>query len=121
MSHFYGTIQGSRGKATRAGTPSSGLFTETASYDGCVEVTLTVRDGVDWAHVCLKPWRGTGVHRSIYDGPVGGPQGTGDFDKALRCRTCVDFKNWQSYIDGSGSDRRTGAPLGNTDQAEQGE
>lgn len=38
MSHFYASIQGSRGKATRQGTASSGICGHIRSWDAGVEV-----------------------------------------------------------------------------------
>lgn len=75
MSHFYAIIQGSRGRATRCGTRQSGMVTQAASWSGSVRVSLTERDGVDWAYVTLEPWHGTGDSRVIYDGPVSGAGG----------------------------------------------
>lgn len=73
MSHFYGTLQGSRGEATRCGTKSSGISTYTASYAGCVFASVQLNsDGVDWARVSLEKWQGNGVYMPLYDGPVGG-------------------------------------------------
>lgn len=38
MSHFYGTVQGNRGEATRGGSKNSGMDTATASWEGSVQV-----------------------------------------------------------------------------------
>ena len=70
MAHFYGTVRGSRGTASRLGTARAGLHTVAASHDGSVQVVLYVRDGVDHARVSHETWRGAGVSRLIYDGPI---------------------------------------------------
>lgn len=72
MAHFYGTIQGSRGRASRLGHRTDGLTTTAASYEGAVQVYLYERDGVDFAAVSLMKWRGAGTERVLYDGPVSG-------------------------------------------------
>lgn len=60
MSHFYGTLQGSRGQATRCGTRSSGVVTEAAGWKGCVETYVFEKDGLDMFEVRLKPWQYSG-------------------------------------------------------------
>jgi hypothetical protein len=72
VAHFYGTVQGARGEASRLGNKASGLQAIAASYSGAVEVELQHRDGVDYARVCLRPWMGEGVDRVLFDGPVSG-------------------------------------------------
>lgn len=74
MSHFYGTLQGNRGEATRCGSKSSGVVTYAASWQGAVRVQLYYDEatGKDMASVELVPWRGVGAYQTIYDGPVGG-------------------------------------------------
>ena len=76
MAHFYGSLKGSRGEATRLGGKASGLTTYAASWAGAVRVTLYVNaDGVDCALVHLTRHHGEGTERVLYDGPVAG-QGT---------------------------------------------
>lgn len=72
MAHFYGTLQGARGEASRLGHKSSGLQTVAASWNGAVRVSLEHRDGKDYATVELRPWHGRGTSRVLYDGPVDG-------------------------------------------------
>jgi len=72
MAHFYGMLKGSRGRATRCGTRTSGMDTTAASWDGAVSVSLYERDGRDYARVALTPWHGRGTSRVLYDGPVNG-------------------------------------------------
>jgi len=78
MSHFYGTLKGSRGEATRCGTKKSGITTHTASWEGAVRVELYQKDGIDYAKVCLTKWRnGAGDYKLLYDGPVSGREQNG--------------------------------------------
>ena len=72
MAHFYGTLKGARGEASRLGTKSSGLRTVAASWQGAVDVWLYEKDGRDYASISLMPWRGAGKDVAIYDGPVDG-------------------------------------------------
>ena len=88
MSHFYGTPQGNRGEATRCGSRSSGLTTIAASWSGAVRIDLhhDEQTGQDIADVSLIPWRGSGVSRSLYHGPVDAP--TPSLDDSLG-RVCA--------------------------------
>lgn len=70
MSHFYGTLQGSRGQATRCGTRASGVTTVAASWAGAVECEVYERDGEDRVRVEFIPWQGNGTRRELYDGPI---------------------------------------------------
>jgi hypothetical protein len=73
MAHFYGTIKGGRGEASRLGHKSTGLQATAASYSGAVEVQLYAnKDGVDCAIISLIPWKGAGIHRMLFNGPVSG-------------------------------------------------
>lgn len=75
MSHFYGTMEGSRGKATRCGTKKSGMVSHTASYEGAIQVQLMERDGRDFAVVQIVPWHGSKTEAKVlYDGPVNGKE-----------------------------------------------
>ena len=62
MSHFYGTLQGNRGEATRAGTESSGLSTFAAGWQGAISVIVYVdpETEADMAEICLVPWESSG-------------------------------------------------------------
>lgn len=73
MSHFYGTMQGQAGEATRRGSRLSGLSMHSASWEGSVSVRLSEKDGVDYATVSLQSWKGKGVSLLLYDGPISGP------------------------------------------------
>jgi hypothetical protein len=71
MAHFYGTLQGNRGKATRCGTRASGVTTVAASYSGAVRCETYVNSvGRDCVRVNLVPWLGCGVTQALYDGPL---------------------------------------------------
>lgn len=71
MSHFYATAQGNRGIATRCGTKSSGMVTQTAGWKGCVQ-TLVWHDeesDTDRYEVSVIPWQGSGGQsRSLLSG-----------------------------------------------------
>lgn len=76
MSHFYGTLKGNRGEATRGGSKKSGIVSYTASWKGAVRVNLFFNEitGQDEANVSLVPWHGTGTIRPLYHGPVSGEE-----------------------------------------------
>jgi hypothetical protein len=71
MAHFYGTLQGNRGEASRLGTPNSGLDVTAASWQGAISVRLYARGDVDCATIRMRKWHGSGEDKLIYDGPVG--------------------------------------------------
>jgi hypothetical protein len=72
MSHFYGTLQGNRGEATRCGTVKTGMVTHCASWDGAVRCEAYVNGkGVDCVIVQRVPWKGRGTSELLYDGPIG--------------------------------------------------
>lgn len=72
MSHFYGTLQGSRGPASRCGTKKSGVVAVAASWAGAVR-TVVYQDeqGRDRYDISLIPWCGRGVSKLIAHGYVG--------------------------------------------------
>lgn len=75
MAHFYGTLQGNRGKGTRCGGNSSGMVTYCASWQGAVRCSAYVNlDGVDCVVVTLTQWQNAGASPPIvlYDGPIDG-------------------------------------------------
>ena len=76
MAHFYGTLQGNRGQASRLGTKNSGLSTVAASYQGSVYVDIVhdKKTGEDIVTVALHTWFGKGIYRELYCGPIGGPK-----------------------------------------------
>ena len=73
MSHFYGTLRGSRVEATRCGTKNSGIIVEAASWDGCVRISIrhNKETGKDEFHVMQTLWHGSGVSEKIASGIVG--------------------------------------------------
>lgn len=62
MAHFYGTLQGNRGKATRCGAKSSTLQTVAAGWGGAINTVVwhDLRTGQDMYRVELTPWQGSG-------------------------------------------------------------
>jgi len=73
MAHFYGTVEGGKGEATRCGTTNTGMRTVCASYTGSVRCWAYVKDGVDWVQVALDT--GKSPCRILYDGPISGKDG----------------------------------------------
>ncbi len=73
MSHFYGTLQGSRGQATRCGAKNSGLQTLAASWSGAIEVNIdhNEKTGEDYYRIYATPWHGQGDSFEIARGIVG--------------------------------------------------
>jgi hypothetical protein len=71
MSHFYGTVQGGRGEATRTGHKTTGLTTTAASWSGAIRVRLYHDNGVDCYIVEQESWRGRGVYEPIAEGVLG--------------------------------------------------
>ena len=71
MSHFYGTLEGSRGEATRCGTKDSGITTHAAGWNGAIRVNVYERDGVDYYRVTLQPWHNSGgQHVTLAEGKL---------------------------------------------------
>jgi len=61
MSRFYGTLQGSRGEATRCGTKDSGVETYAAGWSGAIRVKVYPgANGEDRYIVSLVPWQSSG-------------------------------------------------------------
>lgn len=72
MSHFYGTLNGSRGEATRCGTAGSGITTIAAGWGGAIRTTLYVdKEGQDAYRVEQIDWQGVGEYRVLAEGIVG--------------------------------------------------
>lgn len=72
MSHFYGTVQGNRGKESRGGSQASGVETHAASWKGAVRTVLFIDDqGRDCFRVEQVPWRGVGVYETLAEGVIG--------------------------------------------------
>ncbi len=72
MSHFYGTMQGSRGQATRCGTKSSGIEVVAAAWGGAIRTTLFVNEqGQDCYLVEQVAWQGVGEYKKLAEGVIG--------------------------------------------------
>ncbi len=72
MSHFYGTIKGTRGDSTRCGTKNSGMETFCASWAGAIRSFAYIdKEGVDCVIVEKVKWKGAGESVLLYDGPIG--------------------------------------------------
>jgi hypothetical protein len=71
VAHFYGVMEGNRGRVTRCGSKDSGLGVHAASWSGSVRVYLFVQGGANFVRVELAPWHGAGVSRELYHGPIG--------------------------------------------------
>ncbi|AKF14631.1 hypothetical protein AVJ28_gp62 [Mycobacterium phage Baee] len=56
MAHFYGTVQGQRGEASRLGSKNSGLDASASGWDVGCRVTISYEGGRD----VVRVWRTTG-------------------------------------------------------------
>ena len=76
MSHFYGTLQGSRGETTRCGTKKSGLVTYAASWSGAIRTHVWHDHQIkrDRYEVWESPWKGIGNSRLIERGTINDPE-----------------------------------------------
>lgn len=74
MAHFYGTLRGHRGRATRQGTVGSGIDAVAASYQGAVNAYAYRRgagdEARDYVRISFTPWQGAGLSAQVYDGPI---------------------------------------------------
>lgn len=70
MSKFYGTLQGSRGQATRCGHQQ--ITVQAASWKRAIQVQLSVdKDGIERFDVTMIQWQGVGDYQHICSGRVG--------------------------------------------------
>ena len=71
MSALYGTIEGTKGKATRCGHRE--LVTHSACWNGAVKVALQhdKKTNSTSYRVELVPWRGAGENRLLAEGKMG--------------------------------------------------
>lgn len=90
MSHFYGTLNGNRGEATRRGNKESGMLTFCASWNGAIRCHAYVKrnergEETDYVRISMTTWHGAGEVVLIYDGPIGKfhPDCLGDTIKGL--------------------------------------
>mgnify|MGYP001598349603 CR=1 FL=1 len=74
MAHFYGTVQGFRGEASRLGSLESGMEVYCASWNGAVrcKAWYNSKKKIDILTIELVPWQGNGVNKLLYEGPAGG-------------------------------------------------
>ena len=74
MAQFQADIEGTRGRASRLGTKTSGMLAVVRSWEGQVSVYLSHHDDVDHAYVTLEPHSSHGGSGRIvlYDGPCSG-------------------------------------------------
>jgi hypothetical protein len=56
MAHYFGEVQGTRGKATRLGTRSSGLRVTAASWSGAIRVELEHINGRERFLIVALDW-----------------------------------------------------------------
>ncbi len=75
MAHFYGTLSGNRGEATRCGTKKSGLVTYAAGWGGAIRVSVIQDEatGEDRFHITQERWHGAGIYEVIAEGVLGKP------------------------------------------------
>lgn|SRR5512143_1278688 len=73
MAHYYGTVQGGRGTASRLGHKTSGLVTTARTWTHTVTVALHYDEasGRDECSVCISANDGSKI-RSIYSGFLDG-------------------------------------------------
>lgn len=72
MSHFYGSIRGNRGAATRGGSKSSGFNATAASWSGAIETILFIDDkGRNCFRVEQIRHHGKGVIETLASGVIG--------------------------------------------------
>ena len=69
MAHFRGTVQGSRGEASRLGGKGSGIEAVVASWNVRVRTIMYDKDGVDCVRIYFEDIK-TGERRDIHDGPI---------------------------------------------------
>ena len=73
MAHFYGSIQGQRGEATRLGNKNSGLQVTAASWDGAISVHLEYDEATGRNRFTVREqrWHGCGTERVLATGIIG--------------------------------------------------
>ena len=72
MSHFYGTLKGQAGEATRCGSRASGIVTYAAGWRGAIRVEVFLDEqGEDAYRVALVPWgNSSGISRQLASGKL---------------------------------------------------
>jgi len=73
MSHFYGSLQGCRGEATRCGSKQSGIETYAASWDGAIYVRVQHNEETkeDTFFVAQIKWQENGINQELASGVIG--------------------------------------------------
>ena len=73
MSHFYGTLTGCRGEASRCGSKKSGMETYCASWKGAIRCMAYFDEatGKDMVRVEKTTWQGKGEYKLLYLGEIG--------------------------------------------------
>lgn len=73
MSHFYGTLEGNRGTASRCGSKKSGMATTCAAKEGRVTCHAyhNYETNSDWVTVELDIWQDYSGSIVLYNGPIG--------------------------------------------------
>lgn len=71
MAHFYGTLQGSRGTATRLGTEKSGMQVSAQSWDGSVIVKLWQNSNDEtWCTIYYAEGSSSGGEHILWESPL---------------------------------------------------
>lgn len=86
MSHFYGTVQGSRGEASRTGGKDAGITAVAAGWGGAVKVRVfhDADNNADRFSVQQTTWRnGRGLYEPIAEGVIGKPSSVSELRAAL--------------------------------------
>jgi hypothetical protein len=77
MSTFYGSLQGNRGEATRAGSRDSGIRASVQSWHGSVISKLYEEDGQTFARIGVADRSCAFADRTLFDGTI---------DDLLKCQ-----------------------------------
>jgi hypothetical protein len=75
MARFRGTVQGSRGEASRLGSTNGGLVTNTNGWDAGVRVVARVDDEGRDTFAIYATGGSSGSHRRLIGHVVDGPDG----------------------------------------------
>ena len=70
MARFFGTVQGGRGKATRLGHASTGLYVSAQSHDGSIIVVLGDDDGETYVTIATARGSSRNYDEVLYRGPI---------------------------------------------------
>ena len=72
MSHYYATVEGTRGPATRQGTKNSGIRAAAQTFDGSIIVRIDydARNDEDVVTIGTGPGSTTAMDRELWSGPL---------------------------------------------------